>query len=133
MASITGKAGTVTLGGAAPNGKVTNWSFTGESRTIEDTGMGDTTVGRIHLFDDWTAEFTFAAADQAAWDQGLVLVGTAAVFAFKRKSTDTNPYVTGTGLVESVRTTVPHDGRVETTCTVRANGTAVTIDTTPAT
>lgn len=133
MAAITGKDGAVSLGGGAIIGKVLEWTFEQTSRNVETGGAGDSHQERIHLRMDWEGSARCEAPDQANWALGQTLVGAAAVFAFKRKASDTNPYVTGTGLVTSHRVTSPYDNRIEYEFRVVCNGTAPTFDETPAT
>lgn len=133
MATITGKDGAASIGGSAVNGKVLGWKLGFSSKNVETTGAGDSVIERVHLAKDWKAEIEFEAIDQASWDQHQSLVGTSATVSLKRKSADTNPYATGTGLVTDVSLDLPSDNAVKTTITVECNGTDLTLDTTPAT
>jgi hypothetical protein len=132
MAAITGKDGAVSIGGGAITGKVLEWVFQQTSRNVETGGAGDTHQERIHLRLDWEATARCEAPDQANWDLREGLTGTAAVFSFKRKASDANPYVTGTGLVTSHSVNAPFDNRIEYEVQIVCNGTAVTFDNTPA-
>lgn len=131
MAAVTGKAGAVTLAGSAASLRIQSWALSQEIRTVEDTAAGDTLVGRLALFLDYTIEIEGAAHDQANWDQHAGLIGTNVAFTLKRKSGDTNPYASGTAMVTRHSTTAPHDDRIMTSLTLQCSGTALTLDTTP--
>lgn len=133
MATITGKDGAVTFAGAAITGKLTRWRLRSRSNHVDTTGAGDVTPERIHLTLEWEAEVEWNAPDQASWDLHHGLVGTSAAIALKRKSGDTSPYATGTGLYEEMETDAPSDGAITGRGRVISNGTALTIDTSPAT
>jgi hypothetical protein len=129
---ITGKDGAISIAGGAVNGKVTNWKATYTSKNIDNDGAGDAVVTRTHLRKDWTITGEFYNPDQTDWELGQDLVGTAVVLALKRKSSDTNPYITTTGLIEEF--TVDHGASANSTSTFTAkcNGTDLTFDTSPA-
>lgn len=133
MASITGKDGAVTFAGSAVNGKITDWKLVKRSRNVEGTGAGDSYVERLHLVQDWEANVEWNAPNQASWDQHQDLVGTSVAVALKRKSGDANPYASGTGLVEECEVDAPADGVITGRARIVCEGTAMTLDTTPAT
>jgi hypothetical protein len=134
MATITGKAGAVTIAAAAVNGKVLSWRLNVTSKNVETPAAGDTWMERIHLLSDWEATIEFEAADQATWDMNQAQVGTEVAIALKRKSGDTNAYFAATGLMTDAPLELPADNAVKVQITVKCSTAAApTFDTTPAT
>lgn len=132
MAVQTGKAGAIVLGAGAVNGKVIQWDCNLEDIDVVSRGAGDLYQTRENLALDWFIEGEFLALDQADWDLGQGLVGTAATVSVKRKSGDTNPWATGTGKVKRLRVVEKFDDVVRVTFRVECNGTGLTFDSTPA-
>lgn len=135
--AVTGLAGTVTWGGGAINGKLTEWECEFTAEPVVDRGAGETWQSRVPLFSDWRVRFTAFALDQADWSASSATAETALInatttIALKRKSGDTNPWFTTTGLTTSIRRRHPigdnSEYEVEVVC---SEGTAPTIDTTP--
>ena len=136
---LSGKAGTVTWGGGAINGKLKNWQleFTGEN--IVDRGAGEDWQSRIPLFSDWKVTFTAYALDQADWSLSSAtaetsLINATSTIALKRKTGDTNPFFTATGLCTNIQRSHDIENPSEFTVVVECSeGVLPTIDTTPAT
>lgn len=136
--AVTGKAGAITWGGGAINGKIQDWrvEFTGQN--VGDRGAGEDWESRLPLFSDWTATFTAFALDQADWSLSSAaaetsLINATSTISLKRKSGDTNPWFTATGLCTNIERTHPIDGNSAYSVTVVCSeGAAPTIDTTPA-
>jgi hypothetical protein len=134
MATITGKAGAVTIAAAAVNGKVLSWSLDVTSKNVETPGAGDSWMERIPLLSDYELQIEFEAADQADWNLNQGVVNTEVAVALKRKSGDTNPYFTATCLITGVKVDAPADNAVKVTITAKSStSSAPTFDTTPAT
>lgn len=132
MAGITGKDGSISLGGSAVNGKVRSWRLTYEGTVADTTGAGDAVEEQTPLRKRWRISGEFVALDQADWDLDQGLVGTIAAIAVKRKSADTSAYASGTGVVTQFEVNAPYDGATIVTFEVQNNGTDLTFDTTPA-
>ena len=133
-AVITGKDGAISLGGSAVNGKILEWELTSESKNVETDGMGDAWIPSVHIRNKWTVRGRAYALDQADWDLDQGLVGTEAVISLKRKSADTNPYFTDTGLLIRHRVTHNHEEGTEFEFEMQSSDSeAPTFDTTPAT
>lgn len=131
---ITGKDGVVSLAAAAINGKLSDWKIKTSSENVENSGAGDAFKTRSHVRGDYSIDVEMYAFDQAAWDLHAGLIGTDVVYALKRKSTDTNPYATGTGLFAEHEADAPASGSTTVKFTILCNqGVAPTLDTTPAT
>lgn len=135
--AVSGKVGTVTWGGGAINGKLQNWkvNYTGEMAV--DRGAGEGWQSRIQLFNDWEATFEAFALDQSDWSLSsstaeTALIGATTTLALKRKSGDTNPYFTTTGMTTRIERTHDINGASAYIVTVMCSeGTAPTLDTTP--
>ena len=133
MAVITGKDGAVTLGGGAINGTVREWMWEGNSKSVETDGMGDAWIPSVHIRSSWKATIRALAPDVADWDLDQGLLGTAAAVALKRKSADTNPWFSDTGLVTRFSITHNHEEATEFEIDViGSTASAPTFDTTPA-
>lgn len=137
--SHTGAAGAVTWGGGAINGKLQNWGLNLSAETVSDRGSGEEWQSRITTVKDWEATFEAFVLDQADWSLSnttaeTALIGATTTISLKRKSGDANPYFTATGTTTRIERTNPLDQnssyRVTVVC---SEGTAPTIDTTPAT
>lgn len=138
--AVSGKAGAVTWGGGAINGKLTNWEANFSAEVIVDRGAGEDWQSRIPNFADWEVTFEAYSLDQADWSLSSAAAETALINAtttisLKRKSTDLNPWFTATGITTRIERMHPIEGqpssyRVTVQC---SEGTAPTIDTTPAT
>src|SRR5687768_11370804 len=134
MASITGKAGAVTIATVAVSGKVEEWKVEIEADAVEDTAAGDIWKSQVYLTSQWVATFTAIMPDAAGWDWYGALVGTDVAIALKRKAADTGLVFSDTGLLKSVELTHPADDVTRYTVVVEGNdgATGPTIDTTPA-
>lgn len=132
MASITGKDGAISIGGGAVNGKVRNWRLRYEGTTADGTGAGDPVDELVPLRRNWIISGEFVAPDASDWDLGLTDVNTAVVVALKRKVADTNPWATGTGILISMEVNHPYDDVTTVSFEMRASGTDLSFDTTPA-
>ena len=135
---ITGAAVAASVDGSTWNIKVQEWELEMRAETAEDTAAGDVYVSKVPTFGDYEVTLRGEVPDQAA--RHVINAGTeshfatAVVFALKHKSSDTNPYVTGTALVDRLREKTNLKGIIEVelhfTC---SEGVAPTIDTTPLT
>lgn len=137
--AVTGKDGAVTWGGGAINGKLQNWTLNFTAEETVDRGAGESWQSRLPVFNDWEATFEAFALDQADWSLSsaaaeTALIGTTTTLSLKRKSGDTNPFFTATGLTTSIVRNHPIESSSTYTVTVKCSeGTSPTIDTTPAT
>lgn len=137
--AVTGKDGAITWGGGAVNGKILEWEMEFTSESADDRGAGESWAGRLGTFADWRGRFRCYALDQADWSLSSTtaetsLINATTTFALKRKSGDANPWFTTTGLTTRIRRVhginASSEYEVEVVC---SEGTAPTIDTTPAT
>lgn len=136
--AVTGDALAITWGGGAVNGKGQNWRLRFEGEQANDRGAGESWDSLVPTFSRWEVTFELLALDQADWSISSTVAETALINAtgtvsLKRKSGDTNPYFTATGLTVNIE----RDHRIgeasRIMVTVRCSeGTAPTIDTTPA-
>lgn len=137
--ALTGKAGAVTWGGGAINGKLRNWKLTFDGETVSDRGAGEDWESLLSLFSNWEVTFTAYALDQADWSLSstaseVTLINATSTISLKRKSADTNPVFTATGLCTQIERVHDIENPSEYTVTVKCSeGVAPTIDTTPAT
>ena len=136
---LTGAAGVVTWGGGAINGKLREWTAEFTGNTTSDRGAGESWESRIATFNDWSVSFTAFALDQADWSLSSAateasLIGTTTTISLKRKSGDTNPWFTATGMTTSIRRRHEIENASEYEVTVQCSeGVLPTVDTTPAT
>jgi hypothetical protein len=133
MARRTGKDGNVLLG-AGPTivPALREWTYREGTRSVDATAAGDD-------WDDTEAlrgnfEVTFRSLLEIAGTyvipaQGIR--GTKAAFVLEVLDTDANGLISGTGLVEEIQVTTPHDGMVEITGRIVTGGTAPTWDLSP--
>lgn len=137
--AVTGKDGAVTWGGGAINGKLQNWTLNFSSNEVDDRGAGESWASRLATFNDWEVTFEAFALDQADWSLSsaaaeTALIGATTTISLKRKSGDTNPYFTATGLTTAIQRNHPIEEASSYTVTVKCSeGSSPTIDTTPAT
>lgn len=132
MASITGKAGAVTIAAAGVTGKVREWSLELDAKTVDDTAMGDTWQSQVGLTNSWKASFTAIMPTGSGADFYPASLGTDVAITLKRVSADTNPVFSGTGILKSIRLRAPAEDLMTYELTVECSaGTAPTFDTTP--
>jgi hypothetical protein len=133
MARRTGKDGNMLLSAVAIPA-LREWTYREGTRSVDATAAGDD-------WDDTEAlrgnfEVTFRALLEIASPYVIPAVGargTKAAFVLEVLDTDAQGLIAGTGLVEEVQVTTPHDGMVEITGRIVTGGTAPTWDLTPAT
>lgn len=129
MGVITGQAATWTIGGTL-NGKAEEWQLTTNSENLDVTGCGDAYKERVHLHYDWEARLTMKLQTGSTMNPYTSALGTEVAIALKRKSTDSNAFFTGTGLLENIETGAKYDEEIKAVMTVRCStGSAPTINT----
>lgn len=137
MASITGKAGAVTLAGGALSGAVTGkvreWAVELDAKTVDDTAMGDTWQSQVPLTNSWKASFTAILPTGSSAEFYPSLLGTDVTIALKRASADTSAVFSDTGVLKSIRLRTPAEDLITYELSVEGNdgSAAPTFDTTP--
>jgi len=111
MASITGKAGAVTLDGGAltgaVTGKVREWSVELEAGTVDDTGMGDTWKSQVPLTNSWVARFTAIMPTGTSAEFYPSLLGTDVAVGLTRAGDDPEVLFADTGILKNITLTHP--------------------------
>ena len=110
------------------------WSLEDEDINVDSTVAGEAIVDRDSLRGDYTVEFMALLEIASPYVIPNTIRGTKVAWAGKILASDAaGGLVSSTGLCTRFRVRVPYDNVVEVSGTIRAAGTALTWDLTPAT
>lgn len=125
MATFHGKDGVVKVG-ANTALEVRSFSCEQSASTADDTVMGDAWDTHLITRNSWTASIECYWDDAATANVGLLLVGTSVSLSLYPEGTTVGDYeLAGTATVETVSTSLSHDGVVEVSFTCKGNGALV--------
>jgi len=131
MAKRTGKDLAFTIGGTAV-ALMREWSLDDDDVNVESTAAGDDTVDRDSLRGDYTVQFKGLLEIAAPYVIPSGVRGTKVAWVGKIIDSDTNGIASSTGLVTKFSIKAPYDNVVEISGEIKAAGTAVSYDLSPA-